>query len=372
MPIILLLVLLACFSIVRIVIFCRYVSSNETKCETNLPLELINLVLIPLFAVISFDRGTNKDCCTSTTIFAPEHSTAIYLWIVVSVITFFYSTQRTRIAPPLAELVINTILIGGLVLSLLIGYHFRLEDLGHLYVNLLVYFLGAFPVTLLFYRALLQNHRRLLTQIDKSERNNSPMVNFAYRILYLPLWAKFPLFALLFLPLLLLASCLLMIFGQQPDAVIRAFTETYRHGFSNYNCVNVHCGGHYLCSVAANGHPNIVQPQRIGFRGGHPIICNRQLLLSNAFEEKIQEQFPQLHSHIRKQYNKVGDVVHQYYYLFEKKWVSDLVYFAMKPAEWMFWLYLYTTDYHPENRIAVQYLKVEDRKSLNNEVNFNI
>ena len=45
------------------------------------------------------------------------------------------------------------------------------------------------------------------------------------------------------------------------------------------------CGGHYLCSVAAKGHTQIVKPERFGVRNGGRIICNRQLLISNAFED---------------------------------------------------------------------------------------
>ena len=96
-----------------------------------------------------------------------------------------------------------------------------------------------------------------------------------------------------------------MLFGQKPDSVIRAFTETYKHGFSqwDYKCDNVTCGGHYLCSVAAKGHTQIIKPERFGVRNGGRIICNRQLLISNAFEDLMQEMFPSLHRVIRQQYN---------------------------------------------------------------------
>lgn len=162
---------------------------------------------------------------------------------------------------------------------------------------------------------------------------------------------------ILALPVLVVLSLLLYVFGQRPDSVIRAFTETYNNRFSqwDYQCENVQCGGHYLCSVAANGHKRVVRPVRIGKRNGHYIICNRQLLVSNAFEELIQEKYPALHRVIRKQYDKVGDMVHRNYNVYSKKWVSDIVYVIMKPAEWAFLLVLYFADRKPEQRIARQY-----------------
>ncbi|MCC6290269.1 MAG: hypothetical protein IT249_20515 [Chitinophagaceae bacterium] len=36
----------------------------------------------------------------------------------------------------------------------------------------------------------------------------------------------------------------------------------------------------------------------------------------------------------------------------------------MKPLEWIFLLVLYTFDKSPENRIAKQYLSVEDRNNI--------
>ena len=46
---------------------------------------------------------------------------------------------------------------------------------------------------------------------------------------------------------------------------------------ANPLCENVMCGGHFLCSVGANGHEKIVRPQRIGYRNGNLIICRNQV-----------------------------------------------------------------------------------------------
>src|SRR5437588_12469663 len=61
-------------------------------------------------------------------------------------------------------------------------------------------------------------------------------------------WLRFPLLALLALPLLVLVSVVLYLFGQQPDTLVRAFTDSYKHGFSQqyYLWDIVQCGGLFL------------------------------------------------------------------------------------------------------------------------------
>jgi len=78
----------------------------------------------------------------------------------------------------------------------------------------------------------------------------------------------------------------------------------------------------------------------------------------------VAEKLPFAHKIIRRNYDRVGDVVHKYYGIFNNKFVADAVYVLMKPAEWVFLFVLYAFDKKPENRIAKQYLSVEDRVKL--------
>ena len=153
-------------------------------------------------------------------------------------------------------------------------------------------------------------------------------------------------------------TVILLLFGQKPDSLTRAFTDTYRHGLSqlDHECAGIVCEGHYLCTIAAKGHKSFVKPIRLGTRGGQTIICNRQLLVSNAFEELLQQNFPKLHYFIRKKYDRLGNIVEKNYHLFNHKLIADIVYFLMKPLEWFFVFVLYCCDKNPENRIARQYM----------------
>ena len=67
---------------------------------------------------------------------------------------------------------------------------------------------------------------------------------------------------------------------------------------------------------------------------------------------------------IRRNYNRVGNLIHRHYHVLDRKWISDLIYVAMKPLEWSFLLVLYTFDRAPESRIARQYLSHTHRQAL--------
>lgn len=156
-----------------------------------------------------------------------------------------------------------------------------------------------------------------------------------------------------FFPFLLLILCILMLFGQYPDSLIKVFTDTSTWTLSQKSHPPfLDHQGHYLCTVAACGSPQIVKPQRIGFRHGNPIIVNRQLAIANAFENLIEIKFPKTHRIIRKNYDKYG-------YPLSKKittsFGANLTYLLMKPLEWFFLVFIYLFSMKPEELIHRQY-----------------
>lgn len=168
------------------------------------------------------------------------------------------------------------------------------------------------------------------------------------------------------LPLLGVIIIILLIFGQEPDSIIKAWTETADWTFSQkIPPESLEPNGHYLCTVAARGHKKVVKPIRIGNRHGKPIVINRQLCIANAFEQLIQEKFPTFHRIIRKIYDEVGYPISKH---INSKYSADLVYFLMKPLEWIFIFILYTFDQKPENRIAIQYPHTEIPKQNKNKL----
>ncbi len=158
---------------------------------------------------------------------------------------------------------------------------------------------------------------------------------------------------LLMLPLLGILIGVLMLFGQAPDAVIKAWTETAGWALSQrVGPQNIYYDEHYLCTVAAGGHERVVKPLRMGVRHGHRVIVNRQLCVANAFEQLLEERTPRLHRTVRYVYDKYGFPVAK---LIRSKYAADAVYVMMKPLEWVFLAVLYLADVNPENRIAIQY-----------------
>lgn len=180
----------------------------------------------------------------------------------------------------------------------------------------------------------------------------NPVLRWCDSILRKAAW--WPVLGLvLMFPLLGILIGILILFGQAPDSVIRAFTETSDWNLSLRQAPqNVMRDEHYLCTVAAGGHKTIVKPIRLGRRHGHEVIVNRQLCIANAFEQILEERTPGFHRALRHFYDTYGFPVAR---LIHSKYTADLVYFIMKPLEWIFLCVLYLTDVHPENRIAVQY-----------------
>lgn len=204
-----------------------------------------------------------------------------------------------------------------------------------------------------------QNHGSLEGSKKEGTITPSPAKFFSHPFLQrLNLWlsrsSRWPAAALLFaLPLLGIAVALLVLFGQQPDSLAKAWTETSGWNLSQQvSPPNVFYDEHYLCTVAAGGHRRLVKPLRMGARRGHPVIVNRQLCIANAFEQVLEERLPWLHRPIRCFYDKYGFPLARH---IRSPYAADAVYLLMKPLEWLFLAVLYAVDAEPEKRISVQY-----------------
>jgi hypothetical protein len=309
------------------------------------------------------DRGLVNDCCGGSATFSPQHRLSLNILVGLCMIAYVYTVLRRVIAPPIIEVIINCLLLVGIALNIFIAVH--IKDWPY-------WLVGNVPIIMTFILALVKNHGLILDNMEEEAPGHSGrLTRFCWKLLHLrPLW-KIPVLLILCLPILVLLATVLLLFGQKPDSMIRAFTDTYHLGLSqwDYKCEGVVCGGHFLCTIAAKGHSPLVRPLRTGIRAGQPIKCNRQLLISNAFEEILEQRLPRLHRLVRSLYNRVGAGIHRYYGLFDNKWISDLIYILMKPLEWFFLLVLYCFDKKPENRIAQQYLSRGDRQRIGDRGN---
>jgi hypothetical protein len=333
----------------------------------NLVIQLITFLVLPLTFYDMDARGL--DCCGDTAFFSPEHVLSIKVLEVICTLAFFYSFYRKRLGPPLLEIYANCLLLIGIALNVVMLLHTKagaVSTMGpEFYTDLLI---GHFPIILWLLISLIHNHRLILEYAEQgTPHHKNKFMSIGLKILLLPPLQKYPLLLLLCLPVLMVLSLTLLIFGQKPDSLIKAFTNTYKYGLSELSCEGVICpdpGGHFLCTIASKGHKKFVKPTRAGIRWSGPITVNRQLLISNAFEELLQEKSPWLHKPIRKIYNKIGGSATLLHNLLGNKWISDIVYIIMKPLEWFFLFVLYFFCNKPENRINWQYLSAADRKAI--------
>ena len=174
---------------------------------------------------------------------------------------------------------------------------------------------------------------------------------------------NWPWLALIFmLPLLGILIMILTLFGQKPDSIIKAWTQTSQWSLSQkVSPQNLAFDEHYLCTVAAGGHPEVVRPTRLGVRHGHQVIVNRQLCVANAFEQILMERMPRFHRLVRRLYDRYGFPLARH---IRTRQAADTVYILMKPLEWLFLAVIYLCDVHPEDRIAMQYITPVDRDAL--------
>lgn len=260
-------------------------------------------------------------------------------------------TRKTRLPPLMIVFCVAALYIGcGLGIACIIQIAPNLNE-AFVYIAVEEYFMILFPVNFIVLAAgLLRDVMKELVD-DSSDRPTT--VGWLQRTIAKGL--NLPALALLaVLPLLGICIALLALLGQQPDAMVKAFTETSDWLLSTkISPPPVNYEGHYLCTAAARGHERVVRPQRMGIRQGHRIVVNRQLCVANAFEQLIAERTPRFHRIVRQLYDRYGYPLSKH---IRTPFAADLTYILMLPPECIFLAALYLFDLHPENRIAKQYL----------------
>ena len=284
---------------------------------------------------------------------ATEMMLTICIFILVSILGYLVLrfVKINKLSPLALVLAMSALYIGAIVAGLWIGQVFKIDAKNLILIlfplNVIVIFIKVIKDVIIKWNAEYKDNKRVL--------KDNKLINLCNKILNNAL--NWPWLALVFMvPLLGILIGVLAVFGQAPDSVIKAFTETAEWNLSTKlpaQSLESSTNGHYLCTVAAGGHKEIVKPIRLGRRGGKYIVVNRQLCIANAFEQIIEEKAPKFHYVVRSFYDKYGYPVAKH---INSKYTADFVYFLMKPLEWIFLIVIYLFDNKPENRIAIQYL----------------
>ncbi len=262
--------------------------------------------------------------------------------------------MKNRISPIVSILCISSIYIGmALSAVFLIQLITIISDTGIVLGD--VFYMTLFPLNyILCSIRLIKQVVKLYNEQQKVNEiiYKNGLLQFCQRVLAESIGWYIAAFILM-IPLLCILINILISFGQRPDAAIRAFTETSDWTLSQkVSPPPIEYDGHYLCTVAVNGHTNFVKPTRDGIRHGVKITVNRQLCIANAFEQLIEERIPKFHQIVRRIYDTCGYPISKH---ITTPIRADIVYTIMKPLEWLFLIMLYTCDKNPENRIAMQY-----------------
>ena len=294
------------------------------------------------------------------------HLLTVALLFAFSLLGYVLLRTLHKKMPPLCIVLCLSAVYIGAALCIVWGIQlFRLSTFWYNHRGLgIALALSLFPANYLIYivklvRALVHAH----AQLDEGTSVHDGFTFLGRCNKLLQNSRQWPLLAFFAMwPLLGVCIGLLTLLGQQPDAILRAFTETSDWTLSQKVAPPpIYHDAHYLCTVAAGGHGALVKPQRMGVRHGHRIIVNRQLCVANAFEELIMERTPRVHRLIRHVYDRYGYPLSKH---IRTPLAADVVYLCMKPLEWLFLGVLYLFDRDPETRIAWQYLPRAARESV--------
>ncbi|MFT3767769.1 MAG: hypothetical protein QM820_20125 [Minicystis sp.] len=303
-------------------------------------------------------------CSEASTAFRPLAEPEVYGLLAlhaVTVIAYAISRKRPAALVPVAEALVHAALFAGVIVHALLAVHFA-RWLPAAVLAAPVFLPCAAPlITTILYGAELR--ARLVRRGIEAATPPPPVpADGAYR--ESPPQEPLPASPRIHRPgltrMLVLGPALLGVHAilqalwlGRPDAAVAVFTRTCGHVLSSIPIEVVPEDCHYLCTVAARGHTWLVRPERLGRRRGVTIVVNRQLALANAFEDLLHERWPRFGWLARRIYDRVGLPVSRY---LRRPWLADLVYLAMKPAEWIFYLALLLLDRgEPEARIDRMY-----------------
>jgi hypothetical protein len=289
--------------------------------------------------------------------FGGKHIATLFFYFISFNASILLVWLKGNKLPPLAKVLSLSFFVIGVILNVFVLLQVSNHDTENISIytdssehQLLFLFTPILSIIISIFLTISIIKKNIFLSNDKIYSSNflNKLNQYLVQKGNLPFWSF-----IILVPLLLVITVILILFGQDSNSIIKVFTETTNWRFSQ----QIHPPildhkGHYLCTVAVTGSPEIVKPIRFGKRNGKTIIVNRQLLIANAFEEMLQNYSPRLHRFIRCNYDKYG-------YNLSKKIntenMSNLTYILMKPLEYIFLFFLYLFCEKPEERINKQY-----------------
>lgn len=347
---------------VIVIPFLGYFIYKNIRRNVNISTKIFEFVIIYLFfvalglfafawAMCSADYYTAIDIVDGGyTPFASKHLLTLIVFFLLSIGSVLLLWLKGNYLPPLILVLSLVFLIIGVVISFAIIVQTSANTKKNYGLEGLFFMLPIMYIAIagiLSYKVIVNEGKFASSKVYNNALLNFLNVQMAKAYVQ-PIWV-----VVLLVPVFVVVVAILILFGQDYNSISKVFTETTTWHFSQKTHPPfLDHRGHYLCTIAVCGDPEVVKPLRLGKRHGHEIVVNRQLLIANAFEELIQESTPKFHRLIRGLYDKYG-------YPLSKKITtakgSNLTYRLMKPLEYFFLLVLYICVYKPETKINKQY-----------------
>ena len=283
-----------------------------------------------------------------------EYALSVLIFAAAALLCLFI-LDRDKLLPPLAAAICVSGIYAGFILSFVYVTQLMKNCAASRFMIFISVYLLIYPINYVMcsLRVLRENVIKYTNYFNSKEivpkhdfvRKTEELLSHAAG------WIWFPLVGII--PLTGLLICICIVCGQGAFGVINAFIKTSDWTYSTMiSPPPVEYEGHYLCTVAVNGHERLVKPTRLGIRHGVIIGVNRQLCIANAFEQIIEEKAPRFHRAVRYVYDHCGYPISKH---ITTKLRADMIYIVMKPLEWLFLTVLYLFDRDPESRIALQY-----------------
>lgn len=332
--------------------------------------EICSIATMFLFCIvgISFDFNGNKagealqiysngSFVNSYETLSQANIGAIWFVLLFGIISYYVIIINYDKLSPILYCIFSSGLILNIIFTIMYLFHVKFFVQGEYPINGSAYMIfGGFAYfSILYLLLIIESLRKFI--------NDRKTSNITYKNVFLKFINKLSmsyltmpiLWVISLFPIMIIIQLILILFGQSPDSFIQMFFDTSSYNLSQVPVpepIQLSGDGHYLCTVSARGHDNIVKPVRAGIRHGNKIVVNRQLLIANAFENILEEYTPKFHKAIRYIYDTYGYPLSKH---INTKLSADLVYILMKPLEWVFLFVLYLVDSKPENRINIQY-----------------
>lgn len=292
---------------------------------------------------------------------ANAHILTVVALVTLGVISFWIVSLNERGLSPLVYVGVSTVIILNILFAAAYLTHTGLSHDGQA-ISVFLLQVSFLSLALLYIARLKDSLDEFLQYQRKQEIVYSNKL-FMFFLRVTQHYQKMPrIWVICLFPVLIIIQVILVLFGQRPDSFIRVFLETSSFNYSVIPAPKPEIlpgDGHYLCTVSARGHRKLVKPVRSGIRRNARIIVNRQLLVANAFENILEQYMPKSHRVIRAFYDQYGYPISRH---INSRWAADVVYFLIKPLEWIFLVVLYTVDKKPENRIHIQYSELRTGK----------